>query len=62
MKESIARAVSPIPPSSPTGSNSSPPSSPRSASPPLKRSRLHAPDDYKLNMAAALELEESDED
>ena len=67
MKESIARAVSPIPGSSPDDSNSSPPSSPKrtaspsATSPPLKRSRLHAPEGYN-DVVAVLENEDSDED
>ena len=62
MKESIARAVSPIPPSSPTSSNGSPLDSPRSYSPPLKRSRLYGPEEFKLNVASALPLDDDSED
>ena len=66
MKESIARAVSPTPGSSPDDSNSSSSGSPKrtaspsATSPPLKRSRLHAPEGYVD--VAALENEDSDED
>lgn len=62
MKESIARAVSPTPSSPTDDSSSSPSSSPRSTSPPLKRSRLHAPEEYKLSAARTLDLEDEDED
>lgn len=62
MKESIARAVSPPPSSLADDSSPSPPSSPRSTSPPLKRSRLHDPDEYKSSVATVLDLEDEDED
>lgn len=63
MKESIARAVSPTPHSPAEGSSSSSSSSPlRSASPPLKRSRLYSPEEHKEDVVRSLDLEDSDED